>query len=133
VVNAGTPESRGLPMENRQSFRWSGAAAALLLSLAALWALIACGGGGGSGPSGPSATLTWARSAGAAVTGYRVYYGLAPGDYLQAKGAGIDIGSVESHVVGGLNAGQRYYFAVTAVDASGNESAYSNEASKIVQ
>jgi hypothetical protein len=26
-----------------------------------------------------------------------------------------------------------YYFAVTAVDSSGNESGYSNEASKLVQ
>jgi Fibronectin type III domain len=118
-------------MENRQLIRWTCAAAALLLSVAALWALIACG-GGGTGPSGPSATLTWNRPAGAAVTGYRVYYGLASRTYLQAKGAGIDVGSVEAFVVTGLNTGQRHYFAVTAVDASGNESDYSNEASKVV-
>jgi hypothetical protein len=67
------------------------------------------------------------------VTGYRVYYGLAPGTYLQPKGAGVSVGRVESFVVTGLATGQRYYFVVTAVDASGNESAYSNEASKVVQ
>jgi hypothetical protein len=118
-------------MENRHLIRWSSAAAALL-SGALLWALIAHG-GGGSGQGGPSATLAWTRSASAAVTGYRVYYGVAPRQYLQAKGAGIEVGSVETWVVSGLAAGHRYYFAVTAVDASGNESDYSNEASKLME
>ncbi len=99
--------------------------------MALLWALMA--GGGRASQSGPSATLAWTRSSNAAVTGYRVYYGLASGQYLQPKGAGIEIGPVETWVVSGLAAGSRYYFAVTAVDASGNESDYSNEASKLVQ
>jgi hypothetical protein len=121
-------------MENRHLIRWSCAAAALLLSTALLWALIACGGGGsGSSQGGASATLAWTRSASGAVTGYRVYYGLAPGQYLQAKGEGIDVGPVETYVVTGLPAGSRYHFAVTAVDANGNESDYSTEASKLVE
>jgi fibronectin type 3 domain-containing protein len=118
-------------MENRQFIRWSLAAVASLLGLTLLGAPMACG--GGSSPSAASATLTWTGPASAAVTGYRVYYGLASGSYLQAKGAGIAVGPVETYVVTGLSAGNRYYFAVTAVDASNNESAYSNEASKVVE
>ena len=104
---------------------------ASLLGLVLPWALMACG-GGGSGQGAPSATLNWTGSASDAVTGYRVYYGLAPRSYAQAKGAGIAVGPVETYVVTGLSAGSHYYFAVTAVDDSGNESAYSNEASKVV-
>ena len=124
-------------MENRHLTRSSYAAATLLLGVALLWALIACGGGGGvggnAGQGGPSATLAWTRSDSAAVAGYRVYYGVASGQYLQPKGEGIAVGSAETWVVAGLDAGSRYYFAVTAVDAGGNESDYSNEASKVVQ
>ena len=119
-------------MENRQLIRWLLAAVAALLGLTLLVAPMACG-GGGSSPSTASATLTWTGSAGTAMTGYRVYYGPASGAYLQAKGAGIPVGPAETYVVSGLSAGTLYYFAVTAVNASGNESAYSNEASKVVQ
>ena len=121
-------------MENRHLVRWSCAAAALLLGVALVWGLIACGGGGGdAGLGSASATLAWTRSPSAEVTGYRIYHGLAPGQYRQPRGAGIAVGAVETHVVGGLSAGNRYYFAVTAVDDSGNESDYSNEASKAVE
>jgi hypothetical protein len=104
---------------------------ALLLGLALMGSLAGCL--AGSNQNAGSATLTWTGSTHAAVTGYRVYYGVAPGAYLQPKGAGIGVGRVETFVVTGLVTGQRYYFAVTAVDSSGNESAYSQEASKVVQ
>ncbi len=124
-------------MENRRFTDCTRAAVAMLLELAALCALPACGGGGdGSDPSAAgaaSATLTWIGPDSVAVAGYRVYYGLAPRSYLQAKGSGIAVERVESHVVTGLSAGHRYYFAVTAADANGNESAYSNEASEVVE
>ena len=67
------------------------------------------------------------------LSGYRVYYGTAPGSYLQARGAGASAGTSTSYTATGLLAGKVYYFAVTAVDSSGNESAFSNEASKLVQ
>ena len=38
-----------------------------------------------------------------------------------------------TYVVTSLQLGYTYYFAVTAVDATGNESAFSNEASKQLQ
>jgi hypothetical protein len=66
------------------------------------------------------------------VAGYRVYYGTAPGNYLQARGAGIDVGRVTSYVVTGLTPGTRYHFAVTAYAANGSESNFSAEASKLV-
>lgn len=78
-----------------------------------------------------SALLTWDPPVSSTnVSGYRVYYGTAPGTYQQSFGQGISIGKVDTYTVMGLSNGTRYYFAVTAVDASGNESAYSNEAFK---
>lgn len=112
-----------------------------------LLAMLACGcgaGGGGSivggvstdcpaetpGGSDTSATLAWDAVGDSRVAGYRVYYGLASRDYAQAKGAGLNAGGCTTYVVNGLDRGRTYYFAVTAYDASGNESDFSNEASK---
>jgi hypothetical protein len=96
--------------------------------------LTACGGGGGGGAAVPpdAAALAWTPSDDARVTGYRVYYGTQSRAYAQPWGAGIDVGRVEGFVVTGLSPGTRHYFAVTAYDADGNESDYSNEASKQV-
>ena len=108
-----------------------------LLLLTFLSALAACGGGGGGGDAdigGPgTAILTWTASPSPLVTGYRVYHGTAPRTYLQARGSGIVVGRVQRHVVTGLSSGVLYYFAVTAIDDDGNESVYSNEASKLVE
>jgi hypothetical protein len=119
-----------------------------LLWLTVAHALVACGGGSSSSavppqagepPSAPpgehaaTATLNWSASPSNAVVGYRVYHGTASGHYLQAKGAGTDVGNVTSHVVTGLAQGKRYHFAVTAYAASGSESNYSAEASKVVE
>ena len=72
--------------------------------------------------------LAWnAPSTGATPSGYRVYYGTAPGTYQQPAGSGINVGKNTSYTVTGLSYGTRYYFAVTAFDSSGNESLYSNE------
>ena len=67
------------------------------------------------------------------ASGYRVYYGTGPRAYQQTPGAGAWAGSGSSFNVEGLQRGVNYYFAVTAVDSLGNESAFSNEASKLVQ
>jgi chitodextrinase len=72
-------------------------------------------------------TLAWDAVTAPNVSGYRVYYGTAPGTYLQAKGAGLTVGNVTTHTVTGLTRGVRYYFAVTAFDTSNKESTYSNE------
>jgi chitodextrinase len=72
-------------------------------------------------------SLAWDAVVVSNLAGYRVYYGTAPGNYVQASGAGIGVGTATTYVVIGLNRGVRYYFAVTAFDASNNESPYSNE------
>jgi len=75
------------------------------------------------------AILSWEPPAtGPTVAGYTVYYGTTAGSY----GADIDVGNQTTYSVSGLNAGT-YYFAVTAYDAFGIESPYSNEASKTFQ
>jgi fibronectin type 3 domain-containing protein len=82
-------------------------------------------------PAG-TAALTWAAPTGTVtVTGYRVYYGVASRSYSQALGSGAYV-KTPSATVSGLLSGRTYYFAVTAVNAAGVESAYSNEASKLI-
>ena len=124
----------------------------LAMLTAAIGTLPACGGGGGGsdtatpqGGSAPSpaptpapapapaptqAQLTWSASSSSDVVGYRVYWGTASGSYVQSRGAGVNTGAATSYTVGGLTVGQTYYFAVTAYDAAGNESAFSGEVSK---
>ncbi len=59
------------------------------------------------------------------VTGYMIHYGTASGTYSQA----MDVGNTTSYTVSNLIDGQTYYFAVTAYNAVGYESVYSNEVS----
>ena len=78
-------------------------------------------------------SLAWDPPVSAAnLSGYRLYFGTAPGTYQQPYGQGISVGNVTTYTLMGLSSGTRYYFAVTAIDTSGNESAYSNEAFKDV-
>jgi len=69
-------------------------------------------------------SLAWDPSASEGVTGYNVYVGLSSGNYNDP----IAIGNQTSYTVTGLSTGT-YYFAVTAFDATGNESGFSNEVS----
>ncbi len=80
------------------------------------------------------ASLSWAapvtNSDGTALTdlvGYKVYYGTASGNYTQDVG----VENVTNYTVSNLTGGT-YYFAITAYDISGNQSAYSNELSKTI-
>jgi hypothetical protein len=131
-------------MQNNRCESRCRAVAKALSGLACFGALAACGGDANNSdaePAAPSpssapnatATLSWSAADNANIAGYRVYHGMAPGAYQQAKGSGIAAGRGETFVVTGLAAGQRHYFAVTAHDAQGNESDYSPEASKVVQ
>jgi hypothetical protein len=60
------------------------------------------------------------------LAGYKIYYGLASGSYATI----IPVGNVLTYTVRNLLANVIYYFVATALDTSGNESAYSNEVSK---
>jgi hypothetical protein len=71
--------------------------------------------------------LAWDHSITPTVTGYKIYYGSASGIY----GTPITIGYVTAYTVPSLGPG-KYYFAVTAFDAQGNESVYSNEVSATI-
>jgi len=114
---------------------------AAILSLVLSLFLAACGGGGttdGSSPASASTTsngvtLAWNPPSGTSnLSGYRIYIGTAPGNYLQPAGQGISVGNVTTYTLLGLSGGTRYYFAVTAFDTTGNESPYSNETFKDV-
>jgi hypothetical protein len=59
------------------------------------------------------------------VAGYMVHYGQTSQNYTSI----IDVGNQTSYTLTGLAEGQIDYFAVTAYDSSGNESAFSNEVS----
>jgi hypothetical protein len=72
-------------------------------------------------------SLAWDASVSTGVTGYKVYIGTASGTY----GTPTNLGIQTAYTVTGLSSGT-YYFAVTAFDASGNESGFSNEVSKAV-
>jgi hypothetical protein len=76
-----------------------------------------------------SAILHWQAVSAPDLAGYRVYYGTSSRSY----GPYIPIGSsVTSYTLNGLVDGRTYYFALTAVDTSGNESGYSAEVSKTI-
>ncbi len=75
-----------------------------------------------------SVNLAWDPDSGSNIAGYVVYVGTAPGIYSGSTG----VGNVTTWTVGGLTAGQTYYFAVKAIDTSGLQSAYSNEVSSTV-
>src|SRR5690606_2021147 len=61
------------------------------------------------------------------LAGYRIYYGTSSRAYTEVVTASKD---VTRHAVK-LPSGE-YHFAMTALDADGNESAYSNEVVKTV-
>ena len=83
-----------------------------------------------------SATVSWTaptrRADGTPLTdlaGYRIYYGTSPGSYttkLNVANPGLT-----TYLVANLPAAT-YYFACTAYDAAGTESAYSTPASKVI-
>jgi hypothetical protein len=75
-----------------------------------------------------SATLTWSPNIESDLAGYNVYVGHASGSF----GLPISVGNTTAFQVTGLTVGQTYKFAVTAVDASRNESSFSNEAIKVI-
>ena len=81
-----------------------------------------------SARSAQSASLSWDASPDLTVAGYNVYYGRASGVYTNM----VAVGNQLSAVISGLDEGGTYYFVLTAFDALGLESIYSNEASYFV-
>jgi hypothetical protein len=72
-------------------------------------------------------TLAWDPNT-VATSGYRVHVGTESRVYYQV----YDVGRATSFVFEDPAPGTRYYFAVTAYDADGQESAFSNEVSYLI-
>ncbi len=84
------------------------------------WGLTALG---SSGWAQSSLTLAWAPSTDSTVIGYSLYQGGTSQNYTNV----ISVGTNTSATVSNLIAGATYYFAVTAYNAVGLESPFSNE------
>jgi len=76
-------------------------------------------------PTTGTASLAWDSSPSSGVTGYRVYMGTASGNYT----SNVAAGNATTTTLSGLTSGTTYFFAVKAYNASGVESAFSNEIS----
>jgi fibronectin type 3 domain-containing protein len=71
-------------------------------------------------------SVSWAASSSAGVAGYNVYRGtVAGGPYTKLTASAI---SGTTYVDTPVTAGQTYYYVVTAVNTSNQESGYSNMA-----
>lgn len=77
------------------------------------------------GGSSQSVVLTWNPSSDTNIIGYNIYYWEASGGATNE----VFVGDVTNTTISGLVDGTTYQFAATAVDAAGNESAFSNLAS----
>jgi hypothetical protein len=70
-------------------------------------------------------TLAWDANTETDIAAYRIHYGLASRNYDRV----LDAGNNTTCVVTGLEQGQTYYFAATALNTEGMESDFSNEVS----
>jgi hypothetical protein len=73
--------------------------------------------------------LTWTAST-SVVVGYNIYRGSQSGGPYQKVNTSLQ--SASGFTDSGVSSGQTYFYVVTAVDGSGNESAFSNEASAVI-
>jgi hypothetical protein len=73
---------------------------------------------------GSSVFLAWNPLPSAELAGYNLYYGSISGRYLQKRSIDKD---GQTATIRALPVGQTYYFAVRAVNASGQESDFSQE------
>jgi fibronectin type 3 domain-containing protein len=81
-------------------------------------------------PTGEAAALSWDANRGSDPAGYKIYQATAPGAY-GAPIATVPV-AVTDYTVTGLEAGTTYFFTVTAYNADGVESSFSNEVSKAI-
>ena len=104
-----------------------------------LFSLLSGCGAGGSGSAGQtsgstgtplaSVNLSWSApntntngTALSSLAGYKIYMGTTPGKLIFLA----DVGNTNSYTVTGLPLNKVFYFAVTAYDSEGSESAPSN-------
>ena len=70
-------------------------------------------------------SLVWDGASDKTIANYRIYYADVTGKKA-AKAKSLDVGNVTHATISKLTPGHTYYFAVTAVNARGRESAPSN-------
>jgi hypothetical protein len=75
-----------------------------------------------------SIMLAWDPSSVTNVAGYKIYSGTTSHVYTGV----VAVGNTTSATISGLVPGTTYYFAATTLDAAGDESSFSNEASYTV-
>jgi HYDIN/CFA65/VesB family protein/centrosomal CEP192-like protein/ASPM-SPD-2-Hydin domain-containing protein len=76
-----------------------------------------------------SVSLSWAAST-STVAGYNVYRGGTSGGPYTRINSALD--SNTSYMDSSVQAGQTYYYVTTAVDSTGTESSYSNQAQAVI-
>jgi hypothetical protein len=82
-----------------------------------------------SSPSTGNVTLTWAANSEPDLAGYKIYVGAHSGTY-SFPGSPFVTGKITSYTISNLPKGETYYFAISAYDSAGNESALSAEVSR---
>ena len=85
--------------------------------------------GNGTAPPSHNVSLSW-TCGGSGIVGYNVYRGsVSKGPYTRITSA---LDATPAYSDTSVQAGHTYYYVATAVDGSGMESAYSNEAQAVV-
>ena len=86
-------------------------------------------GTGNNAPPPPSVMLTW-DSNGSQVSGYNVFRGVVPGGPYGQLNSALD--PTTTYTDTNVASGQTYYYVTTAVNSSGQQSAYSNQVTAII-
>jgi fibronectin type 3 domain-containing protein len=91
---------------------------------------ISVSGAGAQTPTSYSVSLSWTASASASVVGYNVYQGtVSGGPYARLTSTPVPAIQYADTTV---QSGNTYFYVVTSVDSSNDESAFSNQATATV-
>ncbi|HEX9110084.1 MAG TPA: hypothetical protein VF845_01300 [Terriglobales bacterium] len=86
--------------------------------------------GSGTAPTQHSVALNWNASTGPGVVGYNVFRGsVSGGPYSQINPA---LEASTAYTDNSVAAGQTYYYVITAVDGSDNQSGYSDQVLAVI-
>ncbi len=86
--------------------------------------------GNGTTPTQHSVDLSWQASTGSGVVGYNIYRGSVSGGPYSTINSALEAST--AYTDNAVTAGQTYYYVTTAVDGSGGESGYSNQARAVI-
>jgi hypothetical protein len=129
---SGTPAAQDVGTDGPVQITVSDGRSTSALTSFAITVAAAAAAGAGQSSAPTNATISWVPptqntdgSPVGALSGYKIYYGTASQQYtttISVSNAGLT-----TYVIDALNMGTTYYFAVTAVTATGMESAFSPE------